>query len=702
MRNFFSPCHHWLAAALVVGGLLGAVGEGSVNGEELRTVSAIRALPVEQLQQKISVRLDGVVTFFDEGLFSHFIQDDTAGIYLKFPVGVTLPLLSPGQAVEVTGTVNPGEYAPVVAVEQVQVTGAKPLPAAQPVTYEQLASGVEDSQFVEIGGVVRAIRKSDVPEFFEIEIATGGGRLLIFSKNLPVSRPDDLLDSTVRVRGVCSTKFNHQRQLFAIRLMVPRPEDLKLEIPAAQNPFAVPVRPVGSLLQFTPQENFSHRVKVSGRVTYFVPGSTLYLQDEERGVQVHTKSREPLAVGDEAEVLGFVSQGDYTPMLQDAVYRQTGAGTPLTPVRVTTDGALTGNFDCKLIQISARVIDRTRHGDEQFLLLQDGNAIFQAGLKMEKTESAADSFDRVANGSLVSLTGVCRIEPGEWNPGNDWRAKSFTVLLRSLADVVVVASPPWWTLQKVLWIAGALAFVTFAAFGWVAVLRRRVAVRTRELEAEIQQRQRAERRREIEQERARVAHDLHDDLGARLTEVNMLATLVKSPTTSAGEKDRYLDDLSETARLMVTSLDEIVWAVNPRNDTIASLASYFGAYAQRLLDLASISCGLDIAEDLPERPLDPKFRQEIFFAFKEALNNVVRHARATRVWLRISVREEKLLVEVADDGHGMEAATHDAGNDGLANMSERLQAIGGECEITSDVQQGTTVKFRAPLPQPIL
>lgn len=124
MRNFFSPCHHWLAAALVVGGLLGAVGEGSVNGEELRTVSAIRALPVEQLQQKISVRLDGVVTFFDEGLFSHFIQDDTAGIYLKFPVGVTLPLLSPGQAVEVTGTVNPGEYAPVVAVEQVQVTGA--------------------------------------------------------------------------------------------------------------------------------------------------------------------------------------------------------------------------------------------------------------------------------------------------------------------------------------------------------------------------------------------------------------------------------------------------------------------------------------------------------------------------------------------------------------------------------------------------
>ena len=96
-----------------------------------------------------------------------------------------------------------------------------------------------------------------------------------------------------------------------------------------------------------------------------------------------------------------------------------------------------------------------------------------------------------------------------------------------------------------------------------------------------------------------MAHDLHDDLGSGLTEVNMLSSLVKSDATSTQEKQRYLDDLTETARRMVTSLDEIVWAINPRNDTIASLASYFGSYAQRLLDLAGVACGLDIAEELP-------------------------------------------------------------------------------------------------------
>jgi signal transduction histidine kinase len=142
-----------------------------------------------------------------------------------------------------------------------------------------------------------------------------------------------------------------------------------------------------------------------------------------------------------------------------------------------------------------------------------------------------------------------------------------------------------------------------------------------------------------------------------------------------------------------------VWAVNPRNDTTASLASYFGSYAQRLLDIASVSCGLDIAEDLPEHPLDTKFRQELFFALKEALTNVVRHAAASQVWLRISASEGRLIVEVADNGRGFNPIEHHSGDDGIANMNDRLKSLGGQCEITSAAMKGTTVRFRAPLPR---
>jgi signal transduction histidine kinase len=669
------------------------------QSEELRTVAAIRGLTAEQTQEKLPVRLRGVVTFFDESLFSRFIQDETAGIYLQFPANVGPPQLVPGQVVEVTGTGSPGEYAPVVVVDNMKIVGEMPLPKAKPVTYQQLASGVEDSQFVEISGIVRSVRPMENSTYHQIEITTGGGRLLIFAKELPVKRAEELLDSTVRARGVCSTQFNHQRQLFAIRLMVPRPDDLQIEIPATGDPFAITARPIDSLLQFAPQATYGHRVKVSGTVIYFDPGSAIFLQDGEHGVEIQTKEREPLQLGDQIEALGFISQGDYTPLLQDGVYRKISSNPPPPPEPMTPDEALTGNHDCQLIQVSARLIDRSLHGSEQYLVLQQSNFIFQASLKQL---NGHDNFSHLENGSCVKVTGVCRIEPGEWQAGDNWRAKSFSIQMRSPDDVAVVLAPPWWTLKKLLWIAGMLGFVALVAFVWVVVLRRRVADRTRELEVQIQKRQLAERTREIEQERARVAHDLHDDLGSGLTEVNMLTTLVRSPATSVEEKQRYLGELTETARRMVTSLDEIVWAVNPRNDTIASLASYFGSYAQRLLDLASLSCGLDIAHDLPEYPLDPKFRQELFFAFKEALTNVVRHAGASQVWLRISVSNDWLTVEVSDDGHGFDPKNQQAGQDGIANMKERLESLGGQCEITSRAKEGTAVCLHAPLPKRLL
>jgi signal transduction histidine kinase len=673
--------------------------EEQAYGEELNTVEAIRELTFAQTEQKIPVHLRGVVTFFDEQLFSHFIQDDTAGIYLQFPTNVGPPSLEPGQLVEVTGTCGPGEYAPVVLLDKIQAVGQAPLPAPKVVTYGQLASGVEDSQFVEITGIARSAQLLEDSRCYLVEIATGGGRLFVYAKSLPVKQADELLDSTVRVRGVCSTKFNHERQLFAINIMVPRPEDFEIKIPAPVYPFATAARPIGSLLQFAPQETFGHRVKVEGTVIYYEPGDTLFLQDGDQGVQVQTQERDPLQLGDRVEVLGFASQGQYTPVLQDAVFRKIASGQQPAPAALTPDEALKGEHDCRLIQVAARVLDRTLHGEERYLVLQNGDIIFHAYLKQAGGE---DAFATLENGSHVSVTGVCQIDPGRWEAGEAWRAKAFSIQLRSPADVVVLQAPPWWTLRKVLWMSGALSFVALASFGWVAVLRRQVTERTRQLEIQIQQRQRADRRREIEQERARVAHDLHDDLGAGLTEVNMLSSLVKSPATSAEEKQRYLADLNETTLRMVTSLDEIVWAVNPRNDTVASLASYFGSYAQRLLDLAGVACGLDIAPDLPEHPLDPKFRQEIFLAVKEALTNVVRHAQATQVWLRISARGRGLAVEVADNGSGFNLSAPPAGSDGLANMKERLKALGGGCEIVSNTETGTTIRFSAPLPEGLL
>lgn len=660
--------------------------------EDLTTAAAVRGLTYAQAQEHTPVRLRGVVTFFDETLYSRFIQDETAGIYLR--ESVDTPPLQPGQLVEVIGHTSPGEYAPIVEPQSVHVVGNAPLPKPKAVTYEELASGKEDSQFVEIAGIVRSVHLDEASQHHLIEIATGGGRLSVYAKQLPVNKTAELIDSTVRVRGVCSTQFNHQRQLFAIRLMVPRPEDLMIEFPAPVDPFAISQRPIGSLLQFAPQESYGHRVKVSGTVIYYEPGKVLFLQEGEQGVEVQTRERDLLQEGDMVEALGFVSQGDYTPVLQDAVYRKISAGPLPEPAVVTPDEALKGKHDSRLIRVSAKLLDRALHGSERYLILQEGDAIFHAYLKQAEGQ---DSFAGFENGSRVAITGVCKIDPGEWWAGENWRAKSLRVQLRSVADVVLLQAPPWWTLKRLLWIAGALGFVALAAFSWVMVLRRQVVERTRQLETQIQERQRAERQRLIEQERTRVAQDLHDELGATLTEVSMLGSLARTPSLPQENKDRYLDQLTNVSRSLVATLDEIVWAVNPKYDSVASLASYYSLFAQRFLNLAGIACRLDVADAFPATPLDSRVRHGVFLAFREALNNAVRHSGATEVRIAMEVAAEQLRISVADNGKGFGKVADLPGQDGLASMQQRMQNLGGQCEVKSQAGQGTTIEFRLPL-----
>jgi len=699
LKFLLMPVIPWRAGARLALAIWLAVPPGKVlaqtTNQELHTVAEVRNLTATEAQEHRTVRLRGVVTFFDEGLFSRFIQDETSGVYL-YESALPVPLL-PGQEVEVEGTTSSGEYAPIVVPKEIRVVGQGPLPEPRRVGYEEMASGQEDSQFVEITGVVRSV-ELQTNQYYLIEIATGGGRLSVYARNLPVDRVDALPDSTVRVRGVCSTQFNHRRQLFAIRLMVPLPEDLVIETPAPKEPYDITPRPIGSLLQFTPQESFGRRVKVAGTVIYFEPGKEIFLQEEDQGVEVQTRSSEPLALGDRVEALGFVSQGDYTPVLQDAICRKLAAGPPLSPVRVTPDEALNGKYDCQLIQVTARVLDRAMHGTDRYLVLQEGNFIFQAFLG----ELAGDDpLSRLENGSRVAVTGVCQIEPGAWLAGESWRAKAFRLRLRSMADVELVQAPPWWTLRRVLGVAIAVSVAALAALAWVVVLRRQVAERGRELEIQIQERQLAERRREIEQERTRVAQDLHDELGATLTEVSMLGSLVNTPSIPSEIREAHLEKLVHVSRAVVATLDEIVWAVNPTYDSVASLASYYSLFAQRFLNLAGMACRLNVAETFPVAPLDSRLRHGVFLAFKEALNNAVRHSGATQVHIEMNVTAHVLRLLIADNGRGFDLKLREPGSDGLAGMRDRMARLGGRCEITSELNRGTTVTFNLPLENPV-
>jgi signal transduction histidine kinase len=392
--------------------------------------------------------------------------------------------------------------------------------------------------------------------------------------------------------------------------------------------------------------------------------------------------------------LGFPGEGEYTPVLEDAVYRKVAPSQPLSPAEVTLDEALKGTYDCRLVRVAAKLLDRARYGSERYLILQEGSFIFHAYLAQTNGQ---DSFAALENGSRVAATGVCRIEPGEWHAGEDWRAKSFRIQLRSVADVTVLQAPPWWTLKKVLWISGAVALVALLAFSWVAVLRRQVIERTRQLETQIQHRQRVERQHLIEQERTRVAQDLHDELGATLTEVTMLGSLARTPSIPPESRQRYLDQLVAVSRAVVTALDEIVWAVNPKYDSVASLASYYSLFAQRFLNLAGMACRLQVAESFPATPMESRLRHGVFLAFKEALNNAVRHSGGSEVRITMEMPNGELKIAVTDNGKGFELGDSLAGHDGLASMKARMDHLGGQCCISTAPGKGTVVELRLPI-----
>ena len=202
--------------------------------------------------------------------------------------------------------------------------------------------------------------------------------------------------------------------------------------------------------------------------------------------------------------------------------------------------------------------------------------------------------------------------------------------------------------------------------------------------------QQLERQHAVERERSRIARDIHDDLGASLNLIAVLGDLAKKEKT-----DERIEKMSTTARQAVTSLDEIVWAVNPRNDTLAHLVDYAGQYATGYLRAAGIRCLLDVPEVLPSSEVPSDVRHNLFLVIKEGLQNIVKHSRATEVWLRVTTGPS-LRIVIEDNGKGFENNAPDPWADGLRNMRERMSEIGGECRVESRVGTGTTITIELP------
>ncbi len=215
----------------------------------------------------------------------------------------------------------------------------------------------------------------------------------------------------------------------------------------------------------------------------------------------------------------------------------------------------------------------------------------------------------------------------------------------------------------------------------------------------------SERQRAVERERARLARDMHDELGASLTRITMLSQSVQSDVQGQPEAAAEVDQIHSTAREITRAMDEIVWAVNPKYDTLDGLAAYLSRFAQQYLSGANIRCRLKMPVQLPPLALSAEVRHNVFLAFKEALNNVVKHARATEAFISLELRPTGFMLLLADNGRGFQwspggprpAASGDglrvASGNGLMNIQKRMEEIGGRCDWDTAPGAGTRTTF---------
>ena len=358
----------------------------------------------------------------------------------------------------------------------VRVLGRAAEPRARSVAYADLIGGAQDSQRIEVTGVVHSARfgKAFDRDTLILGLDLGGAEVTVFLQDFSGMEPAKLVDATIRVRGVCGSDFNDRRQFTGAYVLVPSRRDIEVVQPAAEDPFALKAVPLRSALRFG---QALHRIKIVGVVTWQDANHALYLQDGSDGIRILTAVRHLIPLGTRVEAVGFPAMGEYSPVLEEGIFRMVGEGTPTPAMRIDAASVLgrgdafnTSKADGQLVQIEGTVVDRRVQGMETIITVRQGKEVFEAHLAGAEEGAGLG----LSAGSLVRFTGVCSVRTDAYRSPT-----SLVILLRSEADVVVLKKMSWWTpLHTVSVVCGVGEAVLIVAL-WMVILRHRVEDQTR-------------------------------------------------------------------------------------------------------------------------------------------------------------------------------------------------------------------------------
>ncbi len=669
--------------------------QGIVHGQLTRALD-IRTLPYERSLEKLPVELTATVGFVESG-GTVFVQDESAGTHLHFkPANNDLRV---GDRVHIKGTTLAGLYFPGVDVTDLDILGHESPPAGVSASYDDLATGRFHYQRVVVEGLGRTLTPLD--ENRSLLRLAMGSRVIEVRVDAPLEFAPPLIDARLRITALAAGGINDRRQLVFPYLRVTDWSDVTITQPATA-PESLPIISVASLLRFGAADEPHHRARIRGTVLAAFTDGRVFLRDstpppppretpkdappkppQSPSIAIRLTAPANLKPGHLAEITGFPIMAGFSASLADShVLSTEPAETPAASV-ITLRQFQNGSHDADLVQLTTPAVlnDFFRTPDGYELRLTSGGTSIRAFL-LEKTAP------RLELGSACQLTGICLVESATTDKGFRSEPDRASLLLRSLDDVQVLSTAPFWNARRLviaIALLGGLVLLTLI----LLTLQRRQITR---LESKITHQAALD-------ERQRIAREFHDTLEQELTGLSL--RLDAASTRPLEEKARTL---LETSRSLVSRIQsEARNLVSDLRDDSAHATTL--PEALQLLATRAPE-GIAITLDLSPIPtIPPPVTHHLRMIAQEAITNALKHAHPTHITLHLSATPASstlhhsntpplLSLHITDDGQGFDptAQTHgQPGHFGCIGIRERARKIGAEVKWESETGKGTVV-----------